>query len=345
MDGRRDAHVHVRHGKGRLNVTDASTTIVHAPEGIDLARPAPLSRESIDLLSRTIASGANDAELALFVQTCNRLELDPFARQIYLVPRWTEEFGKVMQAQVSIDGFRLVAERTRQYRGQTPPEWCGRDGKWVDVWLAEGPPAAARCGVYRDGFAAPLYRVARYSSYVQLNRKGTPTKTWTTMPEVMLAKCAEMLALRAAFPQELGGVYGAEEMGQAQDERPANNAPHADGKASPSRNEPRQGSNKPPQRNSPQQENKNKQTRLDSNGIQVPSSPCPVFEAEGPNKGKRWSDVLIEVIVAIYDGGRARMSRRQREWCEYLIAVDALKKKKAALEAEATAEAPKDGAA
>jgi hypothetical protein len=61
----------------------------------------------------------------------------------------------------------------------------------------------------RTGFAQPLYGVARFASYAQT------TPTWNKMPDVMLAKCAEALALRKAFPHDLSGIYVAEEMGQA----------------------------------------------------------------------------------------------------------------------------------
>jgi len=158
-----------------------------------------------------------------FLSHCRRTGLDPIARQIYAVER-----GGKWVIQVSIDGFRLVAERSHQYAGQIPVQWTADGETWVDVWVKDTPPLAVRVGVLRKDFDQPLIAVARFEAYAVYdeewegeypNRRKTGRRTlsemWRKMHAEQIAKVAEALALRKAFPMELSGLYTAEEMDQA----------------------------------------------------------------------------------------------------------------------------------
>lgn len=144
---------------------------------------------------------ARPGDLAVFLHVAQRTGLDPFSRQIYMIER-----GGKQTIQTGIDGFRVIAERHPQYAGQDDPQWCGEDGLWRDMWVGKEPPVAARVRVYRHDWKVPATGVAMFAEFTAGN------SMWKAKPAHMLAKCAEALALRKAFPHDLAGLMTPEEV-------------------------------------------------------------------------------------------------------------------------------------
>lgn len=182
-----------------------------------------LSRPQIELIKKTVAKGASDDELRLFIQVCKGANLNPFLRQVHLVPRWDSKLGmEVRTIQVGIDGFRAVAESSGQYAGNEDPIYEGE--QIIDVPAGRDQmkkltvPTKATVTVYKlmEGQRYGFTATARWEEYYPGPKMGFQ---WHIRPYLMLGKCAEALALRKAFPKLLSGMYAAEEMDRGQSEQ------------------------------------------------------------------------------------------------------------------------------
>jgi len=179
--------------------------------------------EQLKVLKQQIAPKCSDTELDYFIEVCKQTGLSPFTREIYAISReaWNPETQRKepkMSIQVSIDGLRKRAANSGYYDGSTT-FWCGEDGKWLEVWLKSTPPSAAKTVVYRKGCGQPFTAVARFDAYKQ-DFKGKLSGLWEKMPDIMIGKCSEALALRKAFPEQTAGLYASEEMDQASNVSP-----------------------------------------------------------------------------------------------------------------------------
>ena len=172
------------------------------------------TQEQVALIRTQLFPALTDDEFRLLEQTCRRTGIDVFSRQVFAVHRKEKKTGIYkMSIQFSIDGYRSLADRTGQYMG-SKGFWCGKDGVWKDVWL-DGLPSAAKVVVYKGSSTIGFEGVARFEAYAQKDYGGNLQPMWKKMPDVMIAKCAEALALRKAFPSQLSGFYTEDEMAQA----------------------------------------------------------------------------------------------------------------------------------
>ena len=191
-----------------MTSTDIATTDSHGTLALAGGQTdwTPVQRAALDHIG---VGSAPSADQQVFLHVAQRTGLDPFAKQIYMIER-----GGKWTIQTGIDGFRLVADRRGEYAGQDEPEWCGDDGVWRDFWAGSKPPVAARVRVYRKDWDKPATGVVHFSEYTAGNAQ------WRSKPAHMLAKCAEALALRKAFPKDLSGVFTDDEMAHVDQPQP-----------------------------------------------------------------------------------------------------------------------------
>lgn len=156
--------------------------------------------DQIELIKRTVCKNATDNELKLFLYTCKHAGLDPLLKQIYAIKR-----GQTITIQTSIDGLRLIAERTGRYSPGPEPKFSYSESDEIVSATAYVNKMTA------DGTWHQVAATAYFSEYAQAFN-GVLTKFWNKMPHVMLSKCAEANSLRKAFPFELAGIYSSEEM-------------------------------------------------------------------------------------------------------------------------------------
>lgn len=180
---------------------------------------------------------ATDGDLDLFFHYCRTTGLDPFRRQIYMIGRntkvteWVEDsraqngrrkverYVTKYTIQTGIDGYRRNVREAAKKCGDDVrlegPWFTGEndftireDGEviqhWRKVWPKKSAPHAARFVVIRNG--EEFEGIAHFDEFVQTGYQGEPNSMWSKMPRNQIAKCAEALAYRRAYPDDLSGL-------------------------------------------------------------------------------------------------------------------------------------------
>ncbi len=193
-------------------------------------RSLDFTNNQLALIRKTVAADTNQDEFELFVHTAKHLRLDPLRRQIYAFVFSKDKPDKRrMSIIVAIDGFRAIADRTGCYRPDedeptfeidqalksatnpiglvkaTVRVWKHSHGDWHKVTASaywdEYAPIKDEWGEGEDGRRRKTGKQA-------LDQSGN----WPKMPRLMLAKVAEALALRTAWPDDFSNDYAAEEV-------------------------------------------------------------------------------------------------------------------------------------
>lgn len=168
------------------------------------------TKDQINVLvaNKIIPREASKLQIDYFFEVCKRKKLDPFTKQIHMIERNEKDgdsWKKSYTIQASIDGMRAIAQRNGLIK--SVKRFVKREAGVIygccEIITKDG-------GTYSDELSI--------AEYQQLKKDGTPTQFWKKMPETMIKKCAEESVLRMVSTEDLSGIYGDDEMLQADKE-------------------------------------------------------------------------------------------------------------------------------
>lgn len=194
--------------------------------------------QQVAILRQIGLEDATQGDLDLFFHVCRTTGLDPFRKQIYMIGRNTlvkewvdddraqngrrqvERWVTKYTIQTGIDGYRRNVREAAKTLGDDlrfeGPFYTGENDfhvneatgeviqHWRKVWSFKMPPHAARFVTIRNG--EEFEGIAHFDEFVQTGRNGEPNSMWRKMPRNQIAKCAESLSYRRAYPDDLGGL-------------------------------------------------------------------------------------------------------------------------------------------
>ena len=170
------------------------------------------------LIKAYLVSGGGavtDQEVMMFLGMCQAQKLNPFNREAYLV-----KYGSNSPATMIVgkDVFLKRARRQKDFAGfeagivvlDANGDYIDRPGTFYDR-ENEGL-VGGWAKVHVEGYAIPIYESVSFDEYAGRKADGSLSGQWAKMPATMIRKVALCQALREAFPEEMGALYGQEEM-------------------------------------------------------------------------------------------------------------------------------------
>lgn len=174
---------------------------------------------SPEIVKKYLVSGdpnkVTDQEVMLFINISRYMKLNPFLREVYLVP-----YGDKYPASI------IVSKDVFVKRAAAHPQCAGweagvivrkKDGSLEEregsLVLDDEELVGGWAKVYRKDWEVPLKNTVSFKEYVRYRKDGSLQSMWSEKPATMIKKVAEAQALREAFPEGLQGLYIAEEFG------------------------------------------------------------------------------------------------------------------------------------
>jgi len=167
-------------------------------------------QNKLDLIKRTVASGATNDELQMFMHRANKYKLDPILKEIWFIKYDNTKPPTIM---TSRDGYLAIANRDEHFDGMLSDVVHENDEfeKMPDGTVKHkytckdrGKIIGAYALGYRDDRKMPIYTFAPYLEYKK------NSNTWNQYPSAMILKVAEAMMLKRLF--SISGLVTKEEI-------------------------------------------------------------------------------------------------------------------------------------
>ena len=153
-------------------------------------------------IKRFLAPKASDADLEIFVRFCQAQSLNPFAKDVYLIPFKNKDGTFTSAIVVGLQFYLKRASRNPLYQTYQSGLIVKRGDIYVDVVGTVGYPGdelyGAWCKVYKKGSPIP------FEHRITLKDWDKKRELWLTTPGPMLEVRAISQGIRRAFPEEFG---------------------------------------------------------------------------------------------------------------------------------------------
>jgi len=164
---------------------------------------------TFDDVKNRICPKATDQEVIVFLKMAQSLNLNPWAREIFLIKYKEDEPASYV---VAAEAYLKAAELCPEFDGyeagiliEVDDEVKPREGSFL-LDREQNRLVGGYAKVYRKDRQRPFYIAVNIKECAKYTREGKLTRFWSTMPATMVRKVALGRALREAFPSRLGGM-------------------------------------------------------------------------------------------------------------------------------------------
>lgn len=154
------------------------------------------NQEQVNLIKNTVAKGATNDELQMFMYLANQYSLDPFKKEI-----WFMKYSGQTTIMTSRDGYLKYAQLNEDFEGLM--SFVVKEGDVFEIDASEYK-VTHKFGAKRGPILGAWARCDRkgkkpFIAYVEFSEYNKGTSIWKNYPSAMIQKVAEVFVLKRAF--------------------------------------------------------------------------------------------------------------------------------------------------